>query len=101
MPEAPFQLFPVRRQDKDAHSIPGRQVLLDQLCSLHINVEQQVVASLLRLAKKSARRAVIIAENIGVFEEFAGGDHRLELALRDKEIFLAVLLAASRRSGGI
>src|SRR5690348_3094692 len=43
-------------------------------------------------------RAVVIAENIGVFEEFVAPQHVFESLARNKVVFASVLLAASRRA---
>ena len=82
----------IRRQNKNAGGVG--KFLLNLRRALHIDVEQQVVSALFALAQEALRRAVVVAKDAGMFQEFVGRDHRLEFRLQNKEIFLAVFFAS-------
>src|ERR1039457_4258050 len=94
IPQPPFQLFPVRRKDEDAHRFWNLLLYLTR--SLHIDVQQQVVTSVFRFPQKTPRRAVIVAENSRVLQKLVGRNHGFEFFAGYKKIFLAILLAPAR-----
>ena len=65
---------------------------LDLRRALHIDVEQQVFAFLFRLAQKTLRRAVVVAEDVGILEKFILARSSPRIRSRDEKIFAAVLL---------
>ena len=58
--QSPFQRLAVRRQNEDADRIG--QISLDLRGTLDVDIEQQIVPFLLRLAQELARRAVAVAD---------------------------------------
>src|SRR5215469_4279801 len=89
--ESPLQFLAVRGQYKDADGAGNPGLYLGR--PLHVDVEQQVVVVLLGLAQEPARRAVVVAEHVGVLEELVVAHHAFEFLAGNKEIFAPVLLA--------
>ena len=87
------------RQNKNRHSL-GQ--LIFQLCrTLHVNVEYQVLSGVPCLVELADVGTIIIAENVGIFEEFALGDAGFEIGGGDEEIIFAVHFLASGGPGGV
>src|SRR3990170_2394334 len=61
--------------------------------SLPVDVEQYVAALAERLLHRRFRGAVAVTEDIGPFDELAGGDHRIEPGIVDEMIIDVVALA--------
>src|SRR5580658_8558735 len=59
------------------------------------------MATRLGLAQKPLRRAVVVSKNQRVLEKFVVHDDGLKFLFGHKEIFLAVLFAATRRARGV
>ena len=71
--QALLQGFAVGRHDEDAHCVWN--FLLDLLRSLHIDIEQQIATIALRLFQKTARRTVVVAEHLRIFQKLLLPDH--------------------------
>src|SRR5580693_482127 len=97
--QARFQGLAVRRQHEDADRI--RQLLLDLLGALHINIEKKVVSFLSGVLQKLPRGAVVIPVKVGVLQEFAGSNHSLKFVAWNEMVLLAVLLAAPQSARGV
>src|SRR5580704_3667284 len=98
--QAPFQSLAVGWQYENADGFG--KFLFDLRGSLHVDVEQEIVALLLGLAQETPRRAVVILSvETGVFQEFVGGDHLLKFLARDEVVLLAILLASTQGSRGV
>ncbi len=61
--------FPGRRKHKDTDRLRNRYLQLSR--TLDVDVEYQVFALMDGLFEGAAVGAVVIAENLGIFEEFA------------------------------
>src|SRR5208337_654723 len=102
VPQPPFQILPVWRQNEDAYRF--RNLPFDFTRSLHIDVQQEVVTSVFRFMQKPPRRAVILAahffvsKNLRVLQKLIGCDHGFKFFPGDEKIFLAVLFASPRRA---
>ena len=72
----------------------ARPELRNLLAALPVDVEEHVLAAGDRRLHRRARRAVEVAEDLGVLEHLAGLDHRLELAAALEEV-----VAPSRSPG--
>ncbi len=61
-----------------------RKLALDLLRALYVDIQQQILAGLFGFALEPARRAVVVTEDLGVFEEFvlAGSSLRIRYGRR-------------------
>lgn len=76
--------------------------LLDRLDALHVNVENTSLLLEIRdLADSGDGGAVVVARELGPFNESVLGNDVLELVDGDKVVVLAVDLAGSGASGGV
>ena len=65
------------RQDEDGDR--GGELLHDLDCALHVDVEDEVLAGGLGVSERGEGGAVVVAEDLGPLEEFAGSDHALKV----------------------
>jgi len=66
-----------------------------------IDVEQEILSFLFRLAKKPARRAVVVPEYFGPFEKIVLGNHFFKFITRHEEVFETILLISARFARGV
>jgi len=72
------------------------------LCrTLDVDVEYQVAARLARLVDLGPVGSIVIAEDVGVFQELAAEETLLELPPGDELVVLAVALGAPPLPGGV
>src|SRR5437868_4883120 len=96
MSEPGFQSFLVGRKDENAYCI--RYLALYLVCTLDVDVEHQIMPALLCLLQEPLGRTIVIAENFGMFQEFAPADHLFEFGYRNEKIFEAVSFTAAGRA---
>ena len=97
--QALAQFLRRRRKNEDADEIVLHR-LGQLLGALPVDVEQHVAASLQRRRHRPLRRAVEIAEHLGVFEKLAPVAQTGEFPGADEVIILAVDLSRPRRPRG-
>ena len=66
----------------------------------HVELQQHVASARERRAQPGSRRAVAVAVHLGVLDQLAGGDRRLEALRRGEEVVDAVGLARAREARG-
>ncbi len=69
-------------------------------CPLHVDVEQEVAAPGKSIGQSGACRAVVVAEDVGIFEKLAVADHLLEMLAGGEVVFARVLLRAASSPRG-
>src|SRR5260370_3151606 len=94
-----LQFTATRRQNENADRIRHRSLNLSR--ALHVDIEQQVLAVSFRFNEKVARSAVVVAENVGMFEQFIFANPFLKLLTGHEIIFAAVLFGAARLASGV
>ncbi len=94
-----FQDLAGRGQDKNTHRIGNLTLQLSR--TLHVNVEYQVKTLLLGPLQHPAVGAVIVAEDLGIFQKLAQRDALFEIRAGDKMIVTPVHVMAARRAGGL
>ena len=88
-----------RRQDKNADGLRQRTAHLFR--TLHVDFQDNVETFALQCLQTAEAGTVIIAEHVGIFEEFAFTYHALEFSRTDEIIMFAVPLAFARGTGGM
>src|SRR5579864_4867086 len=91
--QSALQSAAIGRKDENTNRI--WQLSLDLRRSLHVNIQQQIMTSVLRLSQETPGRAVIVAEDVGVFQKFVRGDHLFKFFAANKVILFLVLLASA------
>ena len=71
------------------------------LRTLHVDFQDNVETFALQCLQTAEAGAIVIAEHIGMFEEFAFTYHALKFGRADKIIMFAVPLAFARGTGGM
>src|SRR5262249_50075272 len=94
-----LELKAIRRKNKNAGGIMNFR--FDLCCALNVNIQQEVAPALLCAMQKACSRSVVVAENVGVFQKFAFGDHGLELFAGNEKILFAVLFFSARLPGSV
>src|SRR4029078_9315014 len=96
--KAMLQLGHGRWKQKDGDEMLA-EVGLELARALPVDVEENVAALAKRLLHGRLGSSVAIAEDVGPFDELAGFDHSIELAIVDEMIIDALLLAWPHRPG--
>jgi len=91
-----FQRFDAGRQDKDANRL-GIQAF-DLTHALPIDFEHDVHPRRRRLVNEIARRAVVVAVDLGPFEQGVALAHLRKLITRHKTVFASVHFAGTGRA---
>ncbi len=94
-----LQFLAAGRKHEDAERV--RHFFFHLALTLNVNIQQHIAAVLMCLFQNAARRAVVVAENLGVFQELSFADHFLEFFPADEMVFAPVLLAAARWTRGV
>ena len=94
--QAFFKRLPRRRRDEDAHDI--RPLMHNLQGTLYLDIEDDVLPLLHGLVDKLFRRAVEVADILGILQKGVLRDHFAELVDVGKVIVDAVYLAGTRRT---
>src|SRR5262249_3611509 len=94
-----FLLRAAWRQHKDTHAVG--HLAFHLALALHVDIEQKIVAAPGSIVQDALRGPVMLAEDLGVFQESTLSDHLLELVFGDEVVFAAVLLTATWRARGV
>ena len=86
------------RKDEDTDEIVAG-VLGELLGALPVYVEQRILARRQCLLHRGAQGAVVVAENLGIFEKFLAVDHQVELGEIDEVVVLAGDLSGTLGAG--
>ena len=97
--QAVTQSFLGRRQDEDGFGL--RHQLAHLLCTLPVDLQNQVEAFGQGLLDPFLRGAVKVVEDLGVLEKFAAFEHGVELRMVDEVVVDSVHLAWTHGAGGM
>src|SRR5262249_8923777 len=95
IPQPPFECFAVRGKHENADRV--RQIFLNLGRALHIDIQQQVLATLSGLTQESSRCPITVSVHVRVFQKFSVAHHLLKLFHGYKVILFSILLTAAGR----
>ena len=97
--EAALEFVPGGREDEDADEIVAR-FFRQLLGALPVDIEQNIAALGEGFFDGQARGSVIIAENLGMFEQLVAVDEEVEFGRVDEAVVFAIDLARAGGAGG-
>ena len=78
-----------------------RHLLFDLALTLHVDIEQQVMANLFRMLQNELGSPIVFAKDLRIFQKIIARDHGLKFIARNEVVLAAILFAAARRARGV